>query len=99
MIAGRPTNLWLGLATAIAGALGTTLLVLGVDPAIVAQLVSAYAGVAGAVIALVAGQPPTLNPGDTFTVQTPKGQPNYETTVAHPPAQDPPPVPVTDGGG
>lgn len=92
MIAGRPTNLWLGLATAIAGALGTTLLVIGVDPAVVAQLVSACAGVAGAAIALVAGQPPTLSPGDTFTVQTPKGQPDYETTVAHPPAQDPPPV-------
>lgn len=96
MIAGRPTNLWLGLVTALFGATGGTLIVLGVDPAVVGTLVSAWAGVAGAGIALVAGQPPTLSPGDSFNVATPPGQPNYVTTVAHPPAQDPPPIAVPD---
>lgn len=96
MIKGRPTNLWLGLVTAIAGAVSSTLLVAGVDPAIVATLLGGYTGVAGAVIALVAYLPPTLSPGDTFKIQTPAGQPNFETTVATPPAASPPPVPVDD---
>ena len=96
MIAGRPTNLWLGLVSAIAGAVSSTLLVLGVDPAVVAALLGGYVTVAGSVIALIAYLPPTLNPGDTFHVTTPAGQPNATSTVATPPAADPPPVP---GGG
>ncbi len=40
----------------------------------------------GAVIAVVANQPPTLSPGDSYAIQTPKGSPNYTATVASPPA-------------
>jgi hypothetical protein len=62
-----------------------------IPSAIVAGVVLAF----GAVIALVANQPPTLAPGDTFNVTTPAGQPNVVTTVATPPAADKPPVPKT----
>lgn len=88
MIAGRPTNLWLGLTTAIVGAVTVTAVVLGADPTVVATLAGAWGGVIGAVIALVSGQPPTLNPGDTFKIQTPAGQPNTTGVVT-------PPEPVT----
>ena len=93
MIAGRPTNLWLGLVTALTGAITATLIALGFDPVVVGTIAGVWTGVIGAGITLIAGQPPTLAPGDTFNVSTPAGQPNYVTTVAHPPAQDPPPVP------
>lgn len=94
MIAGRPTNLWLGLTTAISGAVVATLIALGFDPVVVGTLGGVWGGVLGAAILLIANQPPTLAPGDTFKVTTPPGEPTYETTVAHPPAQDPPPQPV-----
>ncbi|HLQ47553.1 MAG TPA: hypothetical protein VK233_01175 [Candidatus Dormibacteraeota bacterium] len=92
MIAGRPTNLWLGLATAIQGAVAVSAVALGADPAIVATISGAWGAVFGAIILVVAGQPPTLNPGDKFNVTTPAGQPTAVTTVATPPAADPPPV-------
>ncbi len=92
MIFGRPTNLWLGLTTAIVGAISVTAVALGADPTIVATISGAWGGVVGAIILVVANQPPTLNPGDTFTVKTAGDQPNYTTVVAHPPAQDQPPV-------
>lgn len=94
MIAGRPTNLWLGLATAIVGALSISAVALGADPAVVASLSGAWGGVVGAVILVVANQAPTVNPGDTINVTTPAGQPTYQTTIAQPPAQDPPPTPI-----
>jgi len=56
-------------------------------PIIIPAVVVGAVGVAfGAVVLLVAGQPPTLNPGDSFTVQTAPGTPNYQTIVATPPA-------------
>lgn len=94
MIAGRPTQLWLGLTTAISGAVVASLIALGFDPVVVGTLGGVWSGVLGAVVLLVANQPPTLAPGDTFKVTTPAGTPNYETTVATPPAADPPPVPA-----
>lgn len=97
MIWGRPVNLWLGLVAAASGAVTISLIAAGVDPTLVANLVGAGVGVLGSVIALVAYQPPTLNPGDTFKIQTPAGQPNFETTVARPPAASPPPEPIADG--
>lgn len=97
MIAGRPTNLWLGLTTAISGAVVASLIALGFDPAIVGTLGGVWQGVLGAGILLIANQPPTLNPGDTFHTTTPAGQPNAVTTVATPPAADPPPVMVDEG--
>ena len=93
MIAGRPTNLWLGLTAAISGAVTTSLIALGFDPAVVGTLGGVWSGVLGAAILLIANQPPTLSPGDTFHTVTPEGQPNFTTTVATPPAADPPPVP------
>jgi hypothetical protein len=97
MIFGRSTNLWLGLTSALSGAVSATLILgLHLDPVLVGTLAGVWQGVLGAAILLVANQPPTLTPGDTFKVQTPNGQPNYETTVAHPPAADAPPVPVED---
>lgn len=81
MILGRPTNLWLGLTTALVGFLTVMAITLGADPTVVANIAGAAAGVIGAVIALVANQPPTLNPGDQVTVVTPAGQPNRTVEV------------------
>lgn len=94
MIAGRPANLVLGAFTAVFNLVVLVLAAL-VPPIVIPAVVVAGVGIAaGAVIGLIANQPPTLAPGDTFNVQTPGNQPNYTTTVAHPPAQDPPPVPT-----
>jgi hypothetical protein len=93
VIFGRPTNLWLGLVTAVAGTTTVSLVALGFDPVLAATLVGSGVTVLGSLIAIVAYQPPTLNPGDTFNVTTPAGQPNAVTTVATPPAADAPPTP------
>jgi len=76
VIKGRPINLWLGLTTALAGFVTVTLIAVGADPTIVANIVGAGAGVMGAAIALVAGQPPTVIEGDKVKVVTPEGEPN-----------------------
>jgi hypothetical protein len=82
MIFGRPTNLWLGFATAAVGFLSVTAVtVFNVDPEAVATIAGAGTGLLGALIALVAGQPPTVNSGDTINVVTPKGQPNETITA------------------
>jgi membrane associated rhomboid family serine protease len=81
MIAGRPTNLWLGLTTAISGAVAASAIVLGADPTIVGTLAGVWSGVLGAAILLIANQPPVLSPGDTFTKVTPTGEPNKTVTV------------------
>ncbi len=81
MILGRPTNLWLGLTTAISGAIVTTLISLGYDPVVVGTLGGVWSGVLGACILLIANQPPTVNSGDTVTVQTPAGEANKTVTV------------------
>lgn len=96
MIFGRPTNLWLGLTTAGSGAVVATLIALGFDPVVVGTLGGVWGGVVGAAIVLVANQPPTMEAGDRYNIQTPSGQPNYEATVAKPPAASPAPVPVDD---
>ena len=88
MIFGRPTNLWLGLTTAIVGAIQISLVAIGLDPAIVATVGGAWGTVIGAVILVIANQPPTLAPGDTFKIQTPAGTPNTTGVVT-------PPEPVT----
>ena len=90
MIWGRPQNLILGAITALFNVVILALKASGteVPPEIVAAVNVALA----AVITLIAYQPPTLNPGDSFTVQTATGTPNYQTTVATPPAADAAPV-------
>ena len=95
MIFGRPTNLWLGLVTAVVSGVSFALLTAKVDPSVVAGVGAALTGILGALIALVAYQPPTLVPGQTFNIQTPPGEPNYQTVVADPPA---PSQPVPEPG-
>jgi hypothetical protein len=90
MILGRPQNLVLG---AVAGIFNVVALILGsqhnpIDPSVYAGINIALA----AIITLIAYQPPTLNPGQTFNVTTPPGTPSYQTVVATPPAADAPPV-------
>lgn len=83
MILGRPTNLWLAAGSGILNLgflIGSTL-----GYAAPETLVAGANLALAAVIALVAGQPPALSPGDAYTIVTPKGQPNYEATVATPP--------------
>lgn len=96
MIFGRPTNLVVGTVSAILNLIVLVFAAL-VPPIIIPAVIVSAANIAvNAIVALVANQPPTLSPGDTFKTQTPDGQPNYVTQVAHPPAQDPPPVKVPD---
>ena len=92
MIFNRPANLILGAFTAVFNVVVLVLSSQGnpIDPAVVAAVNIA----AAAIITLIAYQPPTLNPGDTFNVTTPAGQPTFVTTVAKPPAADKPPKPA-----
>jgi hypothetical protein len=77
MILGRPTNLWLGFVTAVVGfASVTAVAVFHADPTTVATVAGSATGLTGALVVLVAGQPPTLNPGDPYNVETPTGSPN-----------------------
>lgn len=93
MIAGRPTSLWLAAITAIinfgaglAASNGVTITV---------EQLAGINTVVMLVIALIANQPPQLSPGDSYKIVTPKGQPNYDATVAVPPAAT---APVADTG-
>lgn len=81
MILGRRTNLWLGLATAIQGAITITLIAVGFDPAVVGTLSGAWGAVVGAIVLLVANGTPFANEGETVKVVTPDGQPNREITA------------------
>ncbi len=92
MIMGRPTNLFLSMVGGILNALVLVAAALHyyIDGAVVAAINGAFISV----IAFVAWRPPTMNPGDTFFISTPTGQPSAMTTVATPPAHDPPPVAV-----
>jgi hypothetical protein len=76
MLFGRPVNLIVG---AFAAVFNVAVLVGGnfgyvLDASLVAAINVAFA----AVVALIANQPPTVEPGDTVIVQTPKGEPNIE---------------------
>ena len=92
MIAGRPVSLWLGLITALSGLVTAGLVAAGLDPVLVANLVGPAVTALGALIVLIANQPPTLAPGDNYKISTPQGTPNYEATVAPPPAPTKPTV-------
>ncbi len=92
MIFGRPTNLWLGAFTAIFNA---TVLILAalVPPIVIPAVVVGGVNLAiAAVIALVAGQPPTLNPGDRYTVVTPPDETNVTKVANTNMAPTPPPA-------
>ncbi|HKR50532.1 MAG TPA: hypothetical protein VJT72_13345 [Pseudonocardiaceae bacterium] len=82
MILGRPTNLWTGLATAVLGVVSVFAInVLRYDPETVALITASLATLFGAVIAVVAVQPPTVNTGSSVNVTTPSGQPNATATL------------------
>lgn len=82
MILGRPTNLWLGLITAgVALVQGLAVTVFNMDAQQVATVGALVIAFLGAGVALVAHQPPTLNPGDTFKVSTPEGAPSETRTA------------------
>jgi hypothetical protein len=84
MILGRPTNLWNGLVVAAVSLVSIVVMQLhisDVDSEVVATIGAAVSLFAGAVIAIIANQPPTVNSGDTITVVTPAGTPNETRTV------------------
>lgn len=81
MILGRPTNLWLGVVSAALATLQIILVQLGYDATAVATILGAVGLLLGAIIALIANQPPTVAPGSTVNVQTPAGQDNRTVTV------------------
>ena len=97
MLFGRPINLIVGAFTTLLGAVVVILSALPNPIVIPSVVVGAVTLAFGALVALVANQPPTLSPGDSFTVQTAAGTPNYQTTVATPPAADAPPTPAPGG--
>ncbi len=78
MLFGRPTNQWVGLITAGAALVQVLVVTLApdVDPATVAIVIGAVTGFLGVLIAFIANQPPTLNPGDPYTVVTPSNEAN-----------------------
>ena len=79
MILGRPTNLWLGAFTAVFNV--ATLVSASLGYPMTPELIAGVNIAAGAVILLVANQPPTLNTGDKVTVLTPQGEPNKTIVV------------------
>ena len=93
MILGRPTNLWNGLVVAAVSLVSIVVMQLlpNVDSEVVATIAAAVTLFLGSVIAIVANQPPTLAPGDSYTVTTPAGTPNV-TKVANTNLSPIPPV-------
>jgi hypothetical protein len=83
LIFGRPTNLWNGLVVAAVSLVSIVVMQLlpDVDSEVVATIGAATSLFLGSVIAVIANQPPTVNPGDTITVVTPAGSPNETRTV------------------
>jgi hypothetical protein len=79
MILGRPINLILGAFTALFNVVILVLKSQGteVDAALVAAINIAF----GAIVVLIANQPPTVNAGSTINIVTPTGEPNRTTTV------------------
>lgn len=93
MLFDRPTNQWVGLITAGAALVQVLIVTLvpNVDPATVAIVIGAVTGFLGVFVAFIANQPPTLNPGDPYTVVTPADAPNV-TKVANTNMAPKPPV-------
>lgn len=83
MILGRPTNLWNGLVVAAVSLVSIIVMQLlpDVDGEVVATIGAAVSLFLGAVIAIVANQPPTVNQGDTVKVVTPGNDPNVTITA------------------
>lgn len=88
MLFGRPTNLWVGLITAAGGTLQVLLIALvpTINAATVATVIGAVVLFLGVLVAFLANQPPTVNPGDQIKVTTPPGQATATVTVPTVPA-------------
>lgn len=71
MILGRPANLVLGALTALLNVLALTVAAFGVK--ITAEYVAALNVAMASLVAVVANQPPTVNPGDTVHVTDSNG--------------------------
>lgn len=93
MIFGRPTNLWNGLVVAAVSLVSIVIMQLlpDVDSEVVATIAAATTLFLGSVIAVVANQPPTLAPGNPYTVVTP-GDAENVTKVANTNMTPTPPV-------
>lgn len=63
------------------GFASVTAVTLGADPTVVATIAGAAGGLLGALVVLVAGQPPTVAPGSAINIQTPSGEANRTVTV------------------
>ena len=83
MIFGRPTNLWNGLVVAAVSLVSIVVMQLApdVDSEVVATIGAATSLFLGAVIAIIANGPATVNEGDTVNVVTPQGAPNRTLTA------------------
>ena len=80
MLLGRPANLILGAITGILNVVFLSLGASGIN--IPPEIIAAVNLAAAAIIGVVAYQPPTLNPGDTYSVVTPAAQPNQVQVAA-----------------
>lgn len=89
MILGRPTNLWLGLTGSLIAFLQVAIVTLlpEVDPVSVATVLGALGLLLGAVVALVANQPPTVHQGSDIHIVTPPGQANTTIQATVPPLE------------
>ncbi len=94
MILGRPTNLWNGLVVAAVSLVSIVVMQLlpDVDSEVVATIGAATSLFLGAVIAIVANQPPTLSPGDRYNVVTPGDGENAQKVANTHMTPTPPPT-------
>ena len=94
MILGRPVNLWNGLVVAAVSLVSIVIMQLlpDVDSEVIATIAAASTLFFGSVIALVAVQPPTLNPGDQYNVVTPGDGENASKVANTHMTPNPPPT-------
>ncbi len=98
MILGRQTNQWNGLVVAILGFVQVIAIQAGLDPVPTATILGSVGALAGIVIAFIAGAPPVIPVGQTYTVVTEGEQPNVEKVAnayPTPPASLVPKTPTT----
>lgn len=86
MLFGRPVQLWNGLLTALGGAVTLTLVALGFDAAVITPIIGGWSLVFGAIVILVAGQPPVVKPDSEVIVQTAANKTNAAATLDVAPA-------------
>jgi hypothetical protein len=79
MILGRPANLILGALTALLNVIALTVAAAGVH--VTPEYIAALNVAMAALVAVVAGQPPTVNPGDTVHVTNGEGSGSTVTRV------------------